>query len=196
MHSNDAPLSPQARQILLDVAEASIESGLNHGTPLQLDPERYPSPLCRPGASFVTLHAKGTLRGCIGALEARRPLVRDVAEHAYAAAFDDPRFPRLTQAELPGLSIHISRLSRPAPLHCADEDALLASLRPGVDGLILEENDHRATFLPDVWDQLDDPFVFLSQLKYKAGLPLDYWSDSIRFYRYTTESFPASGANA
>ena len=190
-HSIDAPLSADARLTLLDIARDSILNGLDHGAPLQLDPEQYPSPLCLPGASFVTLHLKGALRGCIGSLEARRPLIRDVADHAYAAAFDDPRFPCLTRAELPDLAIHISRLSPPEPLHCANEAALLASLRPGVDGLILEENNHRATFLPDVWDQLDDPFVFLSQLKYKAALPLDYWSDTIKFYRYTTESFPA-----
>jgi uncharacterized protein len=190
-HFIDAPLSADARLTLLDIARASIQNGLDLGAPLQLDPEEYPSPLCLPGASFVTLHRKNALRGCIGSLEARHPLVKDVADHAYAAAFDDPRFPRLTRAELPGLSIHISRLSPPEPLDCANEDALLAALRPGVDGLILEENHRRATFLPDVWNQLGDPFVFLSQLKYRAALPLDYWSDSIKFYRYTTESFPA-----
>jgi AmmeMemoRadiSam system protein A len=113
-----------------------------------------------------------------------------VAEHAYAAAFDDPRFPRLTPAERDGLSIHISVLGSPEPVPCRTEQELLSALRPGVDGLILRDGEHRATFLPTVWTQLDDPFVFVSQLKYKAALPLDYWSETIRFCRYTTESFP------
>jgi len=174
----------------LDIARRSIAHGLEQRTPLPVDPAAYDERLRAPGASFVTLHLGDELRGCIGSLEARRPLVSDVACNAYAAAFQDPRFPPLSRDELPALRIHISVLSEATPLHFISENDLLRQLRPGVDGLILEEGEsHRSTFLPSVWSSLPDPRQFLQQLKLKAGLPPDYWSDSLRVLRYTTESF-------
>jgi len=80
-------------------------------------------------------------------------------------------------------------LSPPEPLHFASEEELLAQLRPGEDGLILHFRHHRGTFLPSVWEHLTDPYVFLAQLKQKAGLPLDFWSPELRVERYTTEYF-------
>ena len=63
----------------------------------------------------------------------------------------------------------------------------MSKLRPGVDGLVLEERGQRGTFLPSVWESLPSPRQFLAQLKVKAGLPADYWSDSIKVERYTVE---------
>ncbi len=185
-----ATLSRRQREILLDIARRSIVHGLERHGPLAVDPDDYDARLRAPGASFVTLHLGKELRGCIGSLEAHRPLVSDVASNAYAAAFQDPRFPPLTAGELPALRIHISVLSAATPLRFTSEADLLRQLRPAVDGLILEEGEiHRGTFLPSVWSSLPDPRQFLRQLKLKAGLPPDYWSDTLRVSRYTTESF-------
>lgn len=180
---------PLHEEKLLALAEASIRHGIDYGRPLPLTLSDYPPPLREPGACFVTLNRNGQLRGCIGSLSPHRPLAEDVAENAYAAAFSDPRFPSLREEELAGLAIHLSILSPAEPMEFASEEDLLGQLRPGVDGLILEEGLRRGTFLPSVWEQLPNPALFLRHLKQKAGLPPDYWSDSLQVSRYTTRSF-------
>lgn len=148
-----------------------------------------PEWLLQPGATFVTLTQDGELRGCIGTLEAHRPLAEDLEHNARAAAFDDPRFPALSEAELPRTRVEVSILTKPEPMRFVDEANALAQLQPGVDGVILEAGWHRATFLPQVWDQLPRPAQFMAHLKHKAGLAADYWSDEIRLSRYTVEKF-------
>ena len=177
--------------MLLAVAAQSIEHGLNQGHPLEPDPHDYPAALQAERATFVTLEIQGVLRGCVGVLEAARPLVLDVARNAFAAAFEDPRFPPLTRAELSRLDIHLSVLSPSEPMHLRSESALLGQIRPGIDGLILEDQGRRGTFLPSVWEQLPDPADFFEQLRHKAGLPSRYWSETLAVSRYTTESFGA-----
>jgi AmmeMemoRadiSam system protein B/AmmeMemoRadiSam system protein A len=137
-----------------------------------------------PGATFVTLRRHGKLRGCIGSLEANRPLREDVATNARAAALRDPRFAPLTHAELHGLSIEVSLLSSPQPMTFADEDDLVRQLDAAHAGVLLEVGHRRATFLPQVWEQLPDARGFLRQLKAKAGLAADYWSSNIRVSHY------------
>lgn len=136
------------------------------------------------GASFVTLEKHGSLRGCVGTLLAHRPLVHDLIENAVASATRDPRFRPVELVELDDLTIALSILSQPEALDCTDESSLLAVLRPGVDGLILEYGAYRSTYLPSVWSQLPDPEHFLRELKAKAGLPDDFWHADIRFSRY------------
>jgi AmmeMemoRadiSam system protein A len=183
-------LAAQDRELLLKVAEASIRHGLEDGLPLRVEAESYAMPLRAPRATFVTLYREGELRGCIGTLTVEKPLVEDVAARAFAAAFQDPRFPPVNTKEMEGLAISISVLSLPSPLEVTSEADLLSRLRVGVDGLILREGSwRRSTFLPAVWETLPDPRAFLAHLKLKAGLPADYWSDTLRFERYTTESF-------
>jgi len=177
------------RAILLDIAARSIAHGLEHQRPLDLDPAEYPESLRAIRATFVTLERHADLRGCIGVLEAFRPLVTDVARNAFAAAFEDPRFPPLRAAEYPDLTLKLSVLTPAEPLSFGSEAELLAQIRPGVDGLILSDRGRRGTFLPTVWEQLPDPRDFLDHLKRKAGLPMGYWSDSLRVSRYGTESF-------
>lgn len=197
MFSNNAEQlsSREDEAILLGVAAHAIQHGLRHGQRLAVDPLKYPAQLRQLRASFVTLEQAGHLRGCIGALEARRPAVVDVASNAYAAAFADPRFPPLQASELPGLHLHISLLSPCEPVTFTSEDDLIAKLRPGVDGLILSEGLRRGTFLPSVWESLPEPREFLRQLKLKAGLPPDYWSERLRVERYATISFGADMAD-
>jgi AmmeMemoRadiSam system protein A len=184
-----ASLGTEERLELLGVARDSIRHGLEQHRPLAVDPARYRPGLQQERAAFVTLTEDRRLRGCIGHLEACQALVRDVADNAFAAAFRDPRFPPLSAAELERVQIHVSVLSPPEPLDVHSERELLDVIRPGVDGLILEEATHRGTFLPSVWESLRDPRQFLAHLKTKAGLPADYWSDRLKVARYTTESF-------
>jgi AmmeMemoRadiSam system protein A len=127
------------------------------------------------GASFVTLTVNGDLRGCIGALEAYQPLAEDVREHAIAAALDDFRFRPVQTNELAGIHIEVSRLTAPLPLTYTTPEDLLAKLRPHVDGVILRDGPRRATFLPQVWEQLERPEEFLAHLCVKMGAPHDQW---------------------
>jgi AmmeMemoRadiSam system protein A len=189
MPSTEPGLPSGDRVELLRIARRSIESGLD-GTALRIRAEEFSASLRAIRASFVTLEIDGRLRGCIGTLDARRPLVEDVAHNAYNAAFDDPRFPPLRRVELAAVEIHLSLLSLPEPIAFQSEQDLLAQIRPRVHGLVLEEGRRRGTFLPSVWEQLPDPVEFLRHLKRKAGLPEDYWSATLRVSRYTAESVP------
>lgn len=183
-------LTADDKDLLLRVASDSIRHGFKDGSPLPVRVEDFPESLRPERATFVTLQKAGQLRGCIGMLEACRPLVADVAENAFAAAFEDPRFPPLAPLELDGLDIHVSILSPPEPMSVQDEADLLRQLRPGIDGLIIEDGPRRATFLPSVWEELPDPAAFLQHLKRKAGFRPDHWSRSFRASRYTAESAP------
>jgi len=149
----------------------------------------HPDWLDAPGAVFVTLTEAGQLRGCIGSLEAHRPLGEDLEHNARAAAFGDPRFPPLRHAELPRVRVEVSLLSAATPMTFSDEADALRQLRPGVDGVILEHGWHRSTFLPQVWEQLPEPRLFLAHLKQKAGLATDFWADDVRLSRYGVEKF-------
>lgn len=182
-------LTEALQQILLDLARQSIAHGLQTGRPLTVNLAQCPAELRQPRATFVTLEQAGLLRGCVGVLEPIRALAEDVAENAFAAAFRDRRFQPLSPDELSELELHISVLSPNTEIRFNSEAELIAKLRPGTDGLILEAGSKRGTFLPSVWDSLPNPQDFLQHLKQKAGLPADYWSTTLRVYRYTTEMF-------
>lgn len=173
---------------LLQLARQSITQGLSTGQPVA-PPATTDPDLLRPGASFVTLTKDGQLRGCIGTLEARQPLLEDVCQNAFNAAFRDFRFPPLQADELPQVQVEVSVLSAPEDLDCESEAELLQALVPGEDGLIIAEGQHRATFLPQVWEQLPQPAQFVQQLKAKAGLPQNYWSPRLRVQRYRVQKF-------
>ena len=143
-----------------------------------------PEILQKPGACFVTLTLNGQLRGCIGSLEAHRSLGEDLRSNALAAALRDPRFPPVTAAELAAIRIEVSLLGAPQPLAFTDEADALAKLRPGIDGVILTAGGRRATFLPQVWEQLPAPADFIGRLKQKAGLPANYWGPDVRLATY------------
>ena len=156
-------------------------------------PEAAHPALALPGATFVTLTQNGALRGCIGSLEARRPLDQDVRANAVAAAFRDPRFAPLTLAELPRTRVEVSLLTAPVPLNFSSEADALRQLRPHVDGVVLiagpDSRLGRGTFLPQVWEQLPEPRQFLAHLKQKAGLPADWWSDEVQLQRYEVQKW-------
>ncbi|MDP2759662.1 MAG: AmmeMemoRadiSam system protein A [Sideroxyarcus sp.] len=170
---------------LLQVARAAIAQRLGVATDL---PPRSDW-MGKTGACFVTLKAHGQLRGCIGSLEARQALYDDVVHNAVAAALHDPRFPPLAAFELNDIEIEVSLLSPATALDYFDEGDALAQLRPGVDGVILEYAAYRATFLPQVWEDLPQPQHFFAHLKRKAGLPEDFWSDDIKLSRYSVQKW-------
>jgi AmmeMemoRadiSam system protein A len=144
------------------------------------------------GATFVTLFRLGELRGCIGTLKAHRPLGVDVRANALAAAFHDPRFPALNASEFDDLSVEVSLLSPPERLPAIDEAEVLACLKPGVDGVILEYAGQRATFLPQVWASLPEPRDFMIELKRKAGMHDDFWSAAVNVFRYNVTKWKES----
>jgi AmmeMemoRadiSam system protein B/AmmeMemoRadiSam system protein A len=140
--------------------------------------------LLQSAATFVTLTKNGQLRGCIGTLEAGRPLGVDVAANAVSAAIRDPRFPAVTAAEWLECRVEVSLLSRPKPIRFADEADLLAQIKQGEDGLILEGDGKRGTFLPQVWESIPDKKLFLQELLRKAGLSTETRLARCRVSRY------------
>ncbi len=182
-------LNDDEKDKLRQLAKASIATGLDTGHPLEIDIHHYPEKLRENGASFVTLHLNQQLRGCIGSLSAYQPLVMDIAQHAFDAAFRDPRFSPVSKSEFEALDIHISILTPAEPMQFKDEEDLLKQIKPGEDGLILESGYHKGTFLPSVWEQLPEARDFLNHLKLKAGLDRHYWSDDLKVSRYHTLSF-------
>ncbi len=185
-----ARLSPAHRAAALRLAgEALLHRARPWPWPGAVALQGFPAPLQSVGAAFVTLTREGRLRGCIGSLGAVRPLAEDIAVNAAKAGFEDPRFRPGDRGRAGGLEIELAILSRPAPMAIRDEADLLAQLRPGRDGLILQDGGRRGTFLPKVWDALPEPGDFLAALKAKAGLPRDHWSGEVKVWRYVAESF-------
>jgi len=168
-------LSRQDKQQLLQIARDTIAREIRGERQLHLDPKTYSSRLQEKGACFVTLTIREELRGCVGSIEPSQPLVLDVQGRSLAAAFEDPRFPPLSEEELVKIEIEISILTPPQKLQFPDPEQLLELLRPGVDGVILSYQFRRATFLPQVWDKLPEPEDFLGRLCQKMGMPADAW---------------------
>lgn len=177
----------EQKNLLKKVAREAIEGGLQTG---QLKPKDFSkiedSKLLQHQASFVTLEIKNQLRGCIGHLEPVQPLLQDVYQNAYQAAFQDPRFPPLSRQEYSRIRLSLSILSSAQKIDFSSEEDLLSKIRPQKDGLILLDKPYRGTFLPSVWKSLPETKEFWRHLKQKAGLPSDYWSDTLEVFRYST----------
>jgi AmmeMemoRadiSam system protein A len=188
MPSIDGQLSDAERRQLVAVAWQSIESGITYGKPCGVEHGQYSEKLWQIGASFVTLKINTNLRGCIGTLDAYRPLIEDVAANAFAAGFLDPRFEPLSRTEVTRVNLSIAVLSRSTPIAFTTEQELIDQLRPGVDGIVIAQGDKRATFLPAVWEMLPNPTDFIAQLKRKAGI---VGSLGLSADRYTVEEIPA-----
>jgi AmmeMemoRadiSam system protein B/AmmeMemoRadiSam system protein A len=171
--------------VLIDLVRGGIAVGFHTGQPGQVRTDAALHPvLAAPGAAFVTLRRNGALRGCIGSPMARRPLGVDVVDHAFNAAFRDPRFPKLHMLELAGLELSVSVLTPPVAMRFADEADLLAQLRPGVDGLIIEDAGRRSLFLPSVWQEIREARQFLTALKMKAGMGAAHFSPRFQASRF------------
>lgn len=181
-----APLTAADGEALAGLAAAAVAAQLA-GHPLAAMAPGSPA-LQERGATFVTLATGGTLRGCIGSLEPVRPLYRDATRNA-VKAMADPRFPPVTAPDWPTLDLSVSVLSPPEPVPCPTREALLAALRPGIDGLTLATGARRATFLPQVWEKLSTPERFLTALLAKGGWPAEPWPPGLTANRYTAVEF-------
>ncbi|WP_281647623.1 AmmeMemoRadiSam system protein A [Parendozoicomonas sp. Alg238-R29] len=179
------------KKILLDLASQSIKLGCQGLKAEDINPDTpEESFLQEIRACFVSLHKGHDLRGCIGSLEAYRPLQDDVISNAQSAAFKDWRFAPVTEQELNVLTLEVSVLSPVKPMQVSNEADLLQQLQPPVDGLIIDDGlGHRATFLPQVWEQLPKAEQFLKHLKRKAGLAENEWPESMQCSRYHCEAF-------
>jgi AmmeMemoRadiSam system protein A len=177
-------MNAQRGEILLSIARDAIRAPRDAEMPAWAE-----AWLRERAATFVTLRQSEELRGCIGTLEALRMLGEDVYSNARAAAFRDPRFPPVSPHEIDSLAVEISVLSARSPLAASSEEEAIAQLRPGVDGVVLEYDGRRATFLPQVWETLPHPLDFLSHLRMKADLPARFWHPRLQLSRYTVDKY-------
>jgi AmmeMemoRadiSam system protein B/AmmeMemoRadiSam system protein A len=182
-------ISIDNRNMLLSAALRSIRFGMAQGRRPTVRLGTFEREIECVRACFITLQKDGQLRGCIGSLMPHRPLVEDVVWNAFAAAFEDSRFKPVTSKELNELDLSIAILGVPHDFPVASEADLAAQLRPHVDGLILQQRQKQALFLPHVWEQLPEPMKFIRHLKQKAGIASDEWSDDIQVQRFSTENF-------
>ena len=174
-------LPRDAGRVLLPLARTAIANQLG----MSWQENETPQWLQQYGACFITLTRDTKLRGCVGTLRAHRALAEDVKANAVAAAFRDPRFPPVAAGEFPVVALEISVLSAVEPMRFDDEADALRQLRRGIDGLVFEYGYHTSTFLPQVWEDFKEPTEFVAHLKYKAGLPPDFWDKDVRLSRYT-----------
>jgi AmmeMemoRadiSam system protein A len=194
----DTELSLEEQQTLLHMAREAMEYSVRGKKLPPFDEKNLSAHLSEQGTSFITLTINGKLRGCIGGLEARQPLVKDVREHAVAAALEDPRFPPVREDELSRIQIEVSRLTRPIPLEYKDAADLLSKLRPHVDGVIVRDSfGRRATFLPQVWEKIPDPAEFMNNLCYKMGVNDNTWRiKHLEILVYQVDEFHESPDNS
>ncbi|WP_027362338.1 AmmeMemoRadiSam system protein A [Desulfospira joergensenii] len=183
------------REALLKFARSSIAAKLGRAGELPDEKIAHLSPVLmeEKRGVFVTLHKKGNLRGCIGNIEPVKSVREGIRENSEHAAFRDTRFSPLTPEELDEIDIEVSILTDPERVRYREARDLVSKLTPNVDGVILKKGHQRATFLPQVWEQLDDPDDFLSHLCVKAGLKGDEWKKGeLEVYVYQVESFEES----
>ncbi len=178
---------------LMKLAVRSIQYGFKKDVPPKVAIDTFARELRVKRATFVTLERSGQLRGCIGSIAASRPLVLDIVENAFRAAFRDPRFPRLKPEEGKGLGISLSVLTPMREMTVSDEADLLQKLQPGFHGVLIQEGEKRAVFLPQVWDQLPAPGDFMARLKMKAGFSAGYWSPEMKVWTFTVQKIPPLG---
>lgn len=171
-------LSNSEAAVLLGVARSTLEE-TTHAIPLEVVKNKLAQPVQPPYnelcACFITLEIQHHLRGCMGTLEARLPLLEEVMESTYNAAFYDPRFRPVTAEEVPQIEIEVSLLTPPQGLAYESPADLLGKLTPFTDGVILMGGGRRATFLPQVWEKIPEPADFLSAICRKMGFPPDHW---------------------
>lgn len=169
-------------RVLLDIAREAIASPAE---PLARAWEPW---LAERAATFVTLRdSLGSLRGCIGTIDPHRALGADVAHNAFAAAYRDPRFPPLRDGERATTAVEVSVLTPRVPFAVSTEAEAVGRIEPGIDGLVFEYHGQRATFLPQVWENICDPLDFLCELRRKAGLPARFWHADVKLSRYGVE---------
>jgi AmmeMemoRadiSam system protein A len=186
-------LTEQEQATLLQLAHSAIEHGVNLGRPMEVDAANYSKRLGRNQATFVTLKLDGDLRGCIGKIQATQPLVCDVVENAYSAAFKDNRFNPVNQQELGAIKLAISLLTEPELLEYSNKDELLEKLQCDQGGVILSDDRHVGVFLPVMWSRFTEAEEFVARLKSKAGMAPHVWHESLCVHTFRVESIKDLG---
>jgi len=182
--------SVDEKQFILNLARESIEYYFDNHKLLKIIPSQVPEKLQAKQACFITLTINNNLRGCVGHTEPIQSLYLDVVENAVSAAFDDSRFSPLNKEEFDKVKIEVSILSTPTELIFSSPEELLKKLRAGIDGVIIQNGNNSATYLPQVWETFPDKIDFLNSLCEKAGLSADAWKkNSIKVWVYTVEMF-------
>ena len=187
-------LTEQEGKTLLDIARTSISRKLNTVVKDEKNKKAYEKSkntiFYEKRGIFVTLHKNGSLRGCIGTLEPVETIIEGVKNNAINAAFKDTRFSPVKKDELSQIDIEISILTKPEKLEYTDHNDLLSKLKPYIQGIIIKKNNHKATFLPQVWSQLSDAKEFLSHLCQKAGLVSNEWKNgNLEIMTYQVQDF-------
>ncbi len=180
------PFSQAEKKLLCTLARNAIDHQLEYGSEIAVDVASHSEALRKKAACFVTLKNQGQLRGCVGTINATRPLVSSIAGNAVSAAFRDSRFTPLVREELDQLSISISVLSDLEKVPYRDEAELLKKIRPGIDGLVLGAPPQSGTFLPEVWETLPEPEDFLAHLKIKAGITCQLYGQKQTVRRFSS----------
>ena len=183
------PIDKKDQQTLLEIARENIQVFLTTGRNLHIEETVFSKPLQQALGNYVRLILDKKTRGAVGNLQSHLPLITDVSQNAYDAAFEDPRFPPLTREEMKETTIEITLLTPPEPIICNNEQELRKHICEGEDGLLLAEGVHSSHLLPSDWHHLPDVASFMATLKKKAGLPTDYWSDNLTVHRFSTLSF-------
>lgn len=172
------------KEFILETCRKSIKAGLEKQQ-ITIG-ANIPPVFYQLGAAFVTLNINRHLRGCIGSIVAHQPLIIDLAQHAYDAAFRDNRFRPLSIEEFDQIDISVSLLSSPTKINFKNEQDLLDKITPFEDGIIIKDDNHQAVYLPSVWEQIPNKVDFLNNLKIKAGLAPNHFSSSFEAFKYST----------
>ena len=181
-------LTSNEKKILLELAKDVVFRGLKENKRPNINAENYSGALAEKKASFVTIYNNEKLCGCIGSIEPARSLVADVAHNSYSAAFNDFRFKAVTLEDFENLSFHISVLSTLEKINFKSEPELFNKIQTGIDGIIIEAENRKATFLPSVWESLSDKKQFFDELKKKAGLSQNFPAEKLKVFRYSVET--------
>jgi AmmeMemoRadiSam system protein A len=190
--STQTAYTTEDRRALLGLARRSLEMVVREGRVPSVPPG-MPAHLTEQKGCFVTLTKGGQLRGCIGHIFPEEPLAEAVIHNAQSAATRDSRFSPVTTDELAGIEVEVSVLSVPRPMEFSSPEDLVKKLRPHQDGVVLSVGSRRATFLPQVWEQLPTGEAFLDHLAAKAGLSPAAWRQpGTRIMTYHVEAFHES----
>jgi hypothetical protein len=192
MTAGPVELTPLEKKDLLALARASLRAHVEGTPPPAIDESSLSPALREEAACFVTLTNAGALRGCIlDSFQPHESVARNVARNVVLAATVDSRFDQIRRDELDRLSIEISVLGKSYAIPHSPPDRLTAALRPRVDGVTLRTSFGTSTYLPQVWEQLPDVELFLSELCRKHGAPASCWrtKDLLRVEVYQVNHF-------
>ena len=184
-------MNKKDKEYLLKIARRAIQKYFQDEGVFQVEEDELTQSLKEKKGAFVSLWKNNELRGCIGNLESEKPIYQSVIDNCLASALLDPRFTALKSDELNDIKIEISILSELKKLpNFTDHNSFLKYLNKYKPGLLIKKGTYQATFLPQVWEDLNSAELFISHLCEKAGLEKDEWKKmDLEIYQYSAEAF-------